>query len=173
MAEFQSTTLNGNSISANYVWQSGSDVTPWMRLYHCADAPDASPSYSAGYLHVRTPIPIEGYGAIQNIPTMLEIVGFHTYDGNLTHDSKTIINVNESDAFQYNVRVNVSYGSLAPYLYKSTSTYGGYKRLCFSVRKEGCCCVGWLWIRWWMNSNLWNNYAWGQTGGASQTTSYF
>jgi len=62
-----------------------------------------------------------------------------------------------------------------PLFYKSSNTYGGYKRLCISMQKIGCCCVGWSWIRWWGNSTatgLWDNYAWATQGAANRTNTY-
>ena len=178
MASLQSMVLGGNSLTVSSgIQQRGGGCTPWNRLYHCGDCltlGDCNPIYSGGYLHIRTPIPCEGYAAIRNVPFMFELVAFHTYSGDYTSDFKTIINIDGSDALSTNVRVNAgSYGlSYEPYFYKSSSTYGGYKRLCMSIQKIGCCCVGWVWMRWWGNTaatNLWNNYAWGQTGGGQRT----
>ena len=181
MANISSAALGGNSLAVSSgIVQTGGGCTPWMRLYHCGDCPstaDCNPTYSGGYLHVRTPIPCESYSAIRNNPLMLELMAFHTYSGEYTSDFKTVVNIDGSDNLEYNVRVNAgSYGlSYDPYFYKSSNTYGGYKRLCFSTQKVGCCCVGWLWVRWWGNAtaiSLWNNYAWGQTGASQRTNTW-
>lgn len=179
MASLQSISLGGNYISAGNIHQEGGGCTPWTRIWHCGDCPstsDCNPTYSGGYLHLRTPIPCESYSAIRNVPFMIEITAFHTYSGELTTDCKAIINIDGSDNLESNVRVNVSYGlSFEPYFYKSSSSYGGYKRLCFSVQKIGCCCVGYLWVRWWGGptaTSLWNNYSWGTVGAANRTNTY-
>lgn len=184
MASLQSLTVSGVPITVSAgLHRRGGGCTPWNRLYHCGDCPstaDCNPTYSGGYLHVRTPIPIEGYSPIRNVPFMFEITAFHSYDGGYTWDFKAVLNLDAVDALESNVRVNAgSYGlSFEPYFYKSSSTYGGYKRLCVSLQKVGCCCVGWNWMRWWGPSvvtDLWNNYAWGQTGAANRlnTVPYF
>jgi len=178
MASLQSIALGGNPLNVTGgIFQQGGGCTPWTRLYHCGDCPstaDCNPTYSGGYLHIRTPIPCESYSSIRNVPFMFEIIAFHTYSGEYTSDFKFIINIDGSDNLESSGRVNAgSYGlSYEPYFYKSSSTYGGYKRLCFSVQKIGCCCVGWIWMRWWGDStatNLWNHYSWGQTGAGNRT----
>jgi hypothetical protein len=178
MASLQSMALGGNPLNVTGgIHQQGGGCTPWTRLYHCGDCPstaDCNPTYSGGYLHIRTPIPCESYSTIRNVPLMFEIMAFHTYSGEYTSDFKFIINIDGSDNLESNGRVNAgSYGlSYEPFFYKSSSTYGGYKRLCFSVQKIGCCCVGWIWMRWWGDAavtNLWNHYSWGQTGAGNRT----
>jgi len=164
--------INGGITATGGLHMSGNAVSPWYRLYHCADAPDASPAYSASYLHVRTPFPIEWTLAGAFDPSILEVVGFHTYSGEYRHDFKATINVASSSN---NLTANVLSDTGNSYIriYASDNTYGGYKRLCFAVNKLGCCCVGWIWIRFWNKSNLWNHYAWATTGGATGTSNYF
>lgn len=179
MASLTSLALSSTYLTASNIHQEGGGCTPWIRIWHCGDCPstsDCNPTYSGGYLHLRTPLPCESYSPIRNEPLMFEITAFHTYSGEYTTDVKAVVNIDGSDNLESNVRTNVSYGlSFEPYFYKSSSTYGGYKRLCFSVQKVGCCCVGYLWIRWWGSStatNLWNNHAWGTTGAANRTNTF-
>ena len=172
MASLTDLSLNGNPITATSIYQSGAGLSPWVRLYHCADATDTSvcnPTYSCGWLHVRTPIPIIN----TSYSFIFEIVGFHTYDGGYTHDNKTSIVLYSDGSVNANVRVN-SGNAVDPWFYPSNNTYGGYKRLCVSMQKVGCCCVGWVWFRWGpLMDSYWNDYAWATLGGAYQTISYF
>lgn len=171
MANLTSTTFNGNSLNVTGgIHQMGGGCTPWMRLWHCADCPvnDCSPTYSAPYLHVRTPISLAGYYS----PFMFEISSFHTYSGEYTLDSKTII------SSQYNYILHsktfVKNGNISnvnmPYFYISDLVYGASKRMCFSINKVGCCCVGWLWVRWWGDTSItsqFDSYAWATRGGTN------
>jgi hypothetical protein len=141
-------------------------------MYHCADADSTSicnPVYSCGWLHVRTPLPATS--VVQNLPSMLEVIGFHTYSGDYTHYIKAIVNVDENDAFQANIRVNA--GNSSPRVYRSDSSYGGKRRVCIALPKIGCCCVGWFWVRWRMNAGYWNDYPYGITAYSDGTTNRF
>ena len=181
MASLQSISLGGNSLNVTGgIRQIGGGCTPWTRLYHCGDCPstsDCNPTYSGGYLHIRTPIPAEGFTSIYSVPFIFELTAFHTYSGEYTHDFKYSMFVGAGGTFFVSPASNAgSYGlTYEPYFYKSTNTYGEYKRICFSIQKVGCCCVGWVWMRWWGNAtitNLWNHFAWGQTGAGNRTNTY-
>jgi hypothetical protein len=79
MAVLSSLSVNG-ILQANSIVSSAQEYTPWVRMYHCADADSTSicnPVYSCGWLHVRTPLPATS--VVQNLPSMLEVIGFHTY----------------------------------------------------------------------------------------------
>jgi len=61
----------------------------------------------------------------------------------------------------------------SPYVYESSTTYGGKKRLCFAVRKYTCCCTGYLWVRWWTNAGKRTDYSWATFHSNSGTTAYW
>jgi hypothetical protein len=102
---------------------------------------------------------------------MVEVIGYHTYGGEYTHYFKTIVNSDENNSFQANVRVNA--GNSTPRFYRSDSSYGGKTRVCFAMQKVGCCCNGWFWTRWRMNENFWNDYPYGITADGVSTTNMF
>lgn len=176
MASLQSTTVNGLlTVTGNTVRSGNSNITPWTQLYHCADADstaECNPTYSCGWLHVRTPIPADNVAMGWN-PIILEVVGYHTYSGEYVEDFKALLNTNgyNNDWYGSQIKVNDSYQT-TPFVYRSTSTYGGYTRVCFAVQKIGCCCTGNLWVRWWNRSDLWQDYPWATTARNSNTA-YF
>lgn len=173
MASLTNTSINGIIRARDGVYPAGSNVTPWYRIYHCADGTDTNPVYAGGWLHIRTPLPATNAapGMGWN-PSIVEVVGFHTYDGGYTHDFKTVINSSgySDNSWYSNTTVNV--GNTTPYVYRSSGTYGSYQRVCIAVPKVGCCCVGWIWVRWWGNSGYRDNYAWATIGRANNTA-YF
>ncbi len=174
MAVLSSLSANG-TLTASSIVNTAQDYTPWYRIYHCVDATDTSicnPVYSCGYSHVRTPLPADTNGPTY-IPTMLEVIGFHTYSGEYTHYFKSIINVDTSNNFQANTRINLGNEDVAPRVYRSDGTYGGKRRVCFAMRKYGCCCVGWFWVRWRMNAGYFDDYAWGHAAYNNSTTNVF
>lgn len=172
MAVLTSTTVNGTLSASGGILNSGQDFTPWYRIYHCADAPDTNPAYAAGWIHVRTPLPAES-SAFSYIPSLLEVKGFHTYSGEHTHYWKAVVNVTDTNVFQANVRVNAGNTTGGPRVYRSNNTYGSYRRVCFAMQKIGCCCVGWFWVRWRMNSSWFTNHPWATTGGGTLEGNYF
>lgn len=147
----------------------GSDITPWRYFSHCEDATtttECNPLHSCQRLHIRTPIPLST-GAISYNPLILEVIGYHTYSGEHTSSWAALCDVRGSDgvfgsSMMWDHTAGTSYPS-DPYIYASTNTYGGHKRLCFSVNKEGCCCTGYIWIRWRNYATYWDHYAWGKT----------
>lgn len=163
-------------IQASSIVNTAQDYTPWYRIYHCVDADSTSicnPTYSCGYCHVRTPIPADVNSGVTNIPSMLEVIGFHTYSGEYTHYFKAVVNVNENNGFTANVRVNLGNEDVAPRVYRSDNQYGGKNRVCFSMRKYGCCCVGWFWVRWRMNAGYYEDYPWGFSAYSDSTTNRY
>lgn len=171
MAVLSSLSVTG-ILRANSISNNGQQYTPWIRHHHCADAESTSicnPTYSCGWMHVRTPLPADAN--VQNIPSMVEVIGYHTYSGEYIQYFKGIVNTDENDSFQANVRVNC--GNTTPRFYRSDSTHGGKRRVCFAMPKVGCCCNGWFWVRWRMNESFWNDYPWGIAAGANSTTNRF
>jgi hypothetical protein len=142
-----------------YLRRSTEKITEWTAFTHCS-TPD-----NANFLHIRTPIitdPSGSYGAYQ--PVAMEIYGYHNYAAENFHDCTVVVNTTASGNFQANLRAdNNNHSSLT--VYRSSSTYNGYNRICFSVPKNGCCCVGAIWVRFrWWNGLPTDNYAWGHTG---------
>jgi hypothetical protein len=170
------TNTAGGLKSTGNVWPAGSNQTPWYRLYHCADGTDTTPAYAGGWLHIRTPYPATNAASgIGWNPNIVEVVGFHTYSGEYTHDFKAIVNnsgYSDNTWYGSQIKVNKGNDSSTPVVYQSSSQYGGYQRVCIAVQKNGCCCVGWIWIRFWNNSGYWNSYPWATVGRASSTAYY-
>lgn len=175
MASLQNLTVNGSITATSGVYRAGGNQTPWYRIQHCADATSTSicnPTYSCGWIHIRTPLPAtnEASGIGWN-PNIIEVVGFHSYDGNYTHDFKALVNNSgyaDNAWFGNQIRANQSNHSTMV-VYQSSSAYGGYKRVCIALPKVGCCCQGWLWVRWWNNSGYRANYPWGVTANSSSS----
>jgi hypothetical protein len=178
VASLQSSTVNGIINATTGVYAAGGNTSPWYRMYHCADATSTSicnPTYSCGWLHIRTPLPAtQAAGGIGWNPNIVEVVGFHTYSGEVTHDFRAIVN-NSGDAndswFGSQIRSNQSNHSSAV-VYQSSSAYGGFRRVCIALPKIGCCCVGWVWVRWWNNSGYRANFAWA-VGANSSSAALF
>ena len=181
MAVLQATNVSGNITANGGVFPQGNNHTGWYRMYHCVDADstaECNPTYSCGWIHVRTPYPAtNAAGGIGWNPNIVECVGFHTYDGGWTHDFKAIVNnsgYSDNTWYGSQVRVNkgTDTGADAPVIYQSTNTYGNYKRVCIAMRKVGCCCVGWFWIRFWNNVGYRIDYPWA-TAARNSNTAYF
>lgn len=172
MASLQPTTVNGVINATGGVYRAGGNQTPWYRIQHCADATSTSicnPTYSCGWIHIRTPLPATNEaGGIGWNPNIVEVVGFHSYSGEVTHDFKALVN-NSGDSnawFGNQIRSNQNNHANA-LVYQSTNNYGGLKRVCIALPKIGCCCQGWLWVRWWNNSGYRANFAWGVGANSS------
>jgi hypothetical protein len=156
MADLQTTTINGKlTIAGSGLISSNSNanVTDWYKLYHC----DGS---GTTRLHVRTPLGAE-YSPLGWNPAILEVHGYHTYDGEHVHDFKAVVNVNgyNNDWYGSQIKSNAGFQS-NPYVYRSNNQYGGVKRVCFAVDKMAGCQNGWLWVRWFNHSGWFNSYAW-------------
>jgi hypothetical protein len=168
MASLTESSVSGMLTTNGVHYPAGESMTEWYNIYHCTnDTLD-----SAQWVHVRTPVPADILGGVTYMPWLLEVKGYHTYGGESYHDWACVINVDAGDGFTANIRRDSGYTS-SPYVYRSTSLYGGTKRVCFSMRKQGCCCNGWFWVRWNINNGFRTNYAWGKIGTTSQTTAAF
>lgn len=166
MASLQDSTVNGLlTITGNTVTYGNTNITPWQVLGHCAGP------YN-GRLHVRTPLNANALGWN---PAILEVVGTHTYSGEVMEDFKAVINVNGyqgAPSGWYGSQIFSDNGNnTSPYVYISNSTYGGAYRVCFAVNAVGCCCAGTLWVRWRNVSSYWNDYAWATVGAGDSTAS--
>ena len=177
MANLTSSTVSGNINATGGVYRQGGNQTPWYRLYHCADATSTSicnPTYSCGWFHIRTPLPATNEaGGIGWNPNIVEVVGFHTYSGENTHDFRAIVNNSGyADNAWFGSQIRSNQGNSSPVVYQSTSNYGGLKRVCIAIPKSGCCCVGWVWVRWWNNSNYRADYAWAYGANSTSASIY-
>ena len=184
MASLQSSTIAGNLTGANYILDNSTDMSEWYILSHCiCDGSQISDCLGTGHpwLHVRTPLPTKIADGMGWNPYIIEVVGYHTYSAECFHDFKAIVNTNGYDDSFYGsaVRINRSGAGGAmtpassPYVYESSTTYGGKKRLCFAVRKYTCCCTGYLWVRWWTNAGKRTDYSWATFHSNSGTTAYW
>jgi hypothetical protein len=107
---------------------------------------------------------------------MLEVVGYHSYSGERWHDFKAIVNTTgdgNNTWYGSQIRVNTGNAASNPYVYRSTSTYGGYRRMCFAIGKISCCCTGNLWVRVWTNSGFRSQYAWATETADTNSTQRF
>ena len=148
---------------------SGESMTEWYNIYHCT----GETLDSAGWIHIRTPIPADAAGGVGWTNYMLEVKGYHTYGGENAGQWQAIINTtgDGNNTFQHVIRWNQ--GTYSPFVYRSNSTYGGFRRMCFSMQKSGCCCNGWLWVRININHQFRESFPWGKIGTNSQTTPAF
>lgn len=156
MASLTGSTISGANLSINRMFSAAEGMTGWKSFYHCANAEstdECNPTYSCGWLHVRTPLPATNAASgIGWNPTMIEVVGYHSYSGEYFSDWKAVINNSGyADNAWYGSQVRVNEGNVTgsdgPVVYQSTNSYGGYQRVCFAIRKMGCCCNGWFWVR--------------------------
>ena len=181
MANLQGTSVSGNLQVNGYIRRAGEeDVSPWWFASHCANATttaECDPTYACGRLHVRTPLPADISSMGWN-PIILEVVGYHSYSGERTSSWKALLNVNGSTNAWYGSQImvdstaagnspdpSITGGNAAdPYVYRSANTYGGKQRVCFAVNKIGCCCTGYIWVRWFNGSQWFNDYPWSTVG---------
>lgn len=153
MATLNNTTVSGLLTVTGGATNNLSDITDWYRLYHCDGT-------NTNRLHVRTPIPADTTLLGWN-PVILEVAGHHSYEAEKVHDFKALLNVNGYDNtwFGSQIVTNSGYDS-SPFVYRSSSTYGGKTRVCFSVNKLPYCYAGYLWVRWWNGKSYVNDFAW-------------
>jgi hypothetical protein len=164
-------TMNSSVFQTSGVhYPSGEAMTEWYNIYHCTnDTVD-----SAGWIHIRTPIPADANAGVGWIPYMLEVKGYHTYGGEYSGRWGAIVNTTgDGNNSWYGSQIKYNNSNYSPYVYRSTNTYGGYTRMCFAMSKNGCCCNGWLWVRMNINNGFRNSYPWGKIGTTSQTTAAF
>ncbi len=179
MANLQATTVNGN-VSATALLDSQADISEWQQIGHCVcDGSSISDCLGTGHpwLHVRTPWPVNSSAGMGWNPYMLEVVGYHSYSGECFHDWVAVVNTNgytEDGFYGSNIRINRSTTASDPYVYASANAYGGYKRMCFSMRKISCCCTGNFWVRVRQNGLAYRTqYPWATFHNASQTTQVY
>lgn len=158
MASLQDTTVNGLlTITGNTVLTGNSNVSPWQQLSHCP----TQYSVANNRLHVRTPIP---GGALGWNPFILEVVGYHSYSGEVFEDFKAVLNINGGQGAPsgwYGSQIFSNNGTnTSPYVYLSNNTYGGEYRVCFSTNMISCCCTGNIWARWYNGASYWDSYPW-------------
>jgi hypothetical protein len=180
MATLQTTTINGDLTGSTAILDQQSDMSEWYRLNHCICPADPAPAPSdcrgtgLAFLHVRTPIPAENNRGLGWNPYMIEVVGYHTYSGERFHDFAAIVNNNgyNNDFYGSQIKINRGNAASSPFVYRSASTYGGSRRLCFAVGKVSCCCTGYLWVRWNLLAGFRTDHPWG-TFHASSNTAYW
>jgi hypothetical protein len=170
MATLVDSTVSGTLQTNGAHFPAGEAMTDWYNIYHCTnDTLD-----SANWIHIRTPVPADADAGVGWIPYMLEVRGYHTYSGENFHNWIAVVNTTgDGNNTFYGSQIKSNTGNSTPYVYRSTNTYGGYRRMCFSMQKSGCCCNGWLWVRWRINHGFRTNFAWGKVGTTSQTTAAF
>jgi len=172
MASLVGTTSSGIITASSGVYRAGGNQSPWYKMQYCADAASTSicnPTYSCGWFHIRTPLPATNAASgIGWNPNIVEVVGHSTYGGEYTNDFRAITNNSGySDNTWFGSQIRANQGNTTPIVYQSTSAYGSYKRVCIAVPKAGCCCNGWIWVRWWNNSGYRADYPWGVIGYSS------
>ena len=170
MATFNNTTITGNMYSNSAVLDSFSDTTEWYRIDCCVG--------SGSYIHVRTPWPAND-ASLGWIPYMLEVVGFGGGTANAyQYDFKAIVNTSgDGNNTWYGSQVKVGNNiTHAPYVYRSSSSYGGYSRMCFSIKRPYTTCPGggtYVWVKIWEYSGYRTSYAWAVTSTSSSTTAAY
>lgn len=180
MANLQATTFTGTGeVIASEVYVSGSGMTPWKTIFMCP----GGTGNSAPWIHIRTPLPATNAssGSGWN-PSIVEVKGYHSYFGTYTYDFQAVINSSGyADNNWYGSQIKVNRGNTggtqnpsgtAPLIYKSTSTYNSYERVCIALPRSTCCCNGWSWVRWWNNTNILDTVAWATTGTSSSANAY-
>lgn len=184
-------TINGllRLNSGAVLRQGQSDTTEWFQLNHCdnhslIDGRQDTQGNGYPWLHVRTPMPANASASIGWIPYMLEVTGYHGYpydSSHVTHHFKTVVNTtgDGNDTFYTDPAMRVLHQNAAsaaigtPRVYRSTSTYGSYQRMCFAVPKISCCCTGKLWVRWWLKSAWRADYAWATQMSPNRTDNVY
>jgi hypothetical protein len=177
MANLQATTISGDLTSNFEVFDTTADISPWKKITHCVSNAKGADNQGTGlaYIHVRTPISTENFSGLGWNPYIMEVTGYHTYSGERFHDWKAVVNTNNDNNGFYgsNIRVDKSLKPSDPYVYQSANTYGGARRLCFSMLKYSCCCTGYFWVRFWKNAGYRDDYPWATDHDNSQTAQVF
>lgn len=154
MANLIETLANGALEVLGHTNLSSSDVTGWHKI-----------EFTGGnnkYMHVRTPLRADSTHLGWN-PCILQVTGHVGNSGQIRHDFKGLVNTNgytQDDWSGSQIPVDVGTGS-EPFIYQSSNTYGGNKRVCFSVRQDVPNESGFLYIRWFNNWSAINDYPWG------------
>ncbi len=119
---------------------------------HCT-TPDG-----ASYLHIRTSINADAAWA----PKLIEVKGFHSYGAENYSDFRAVVNTNDTGTFGYVIRANN--GNTTPVFYRTTNLYNGHRRVAFCVPKQGCCCVGRIWVKIYHGNGGKDDTPWDKTG---------
>jgi len=171
MASLTASTVSGLLQTNGLHFPSGESMTEWYPGYHCNQGPSGE---NTNWLHIRTPIPADADAGVGWIPYLLEFKGYHSYGGEYAGIWGAIINTTgDGNNSWYGSQIRYNVGNYNPYIYRSNSTYGGFRRMCFVVNKVTCCCNGWWWARVNMNHQFRASHPWGQIGSNSQTTPSF
>jgi|13_taG_2_1085334.scaffolds.fasta_scaffold06358_2 hypothetical protein len=172
LSEDSSAFMNGAkfNISNASLHRGAERVTEWWTNTSCT-SPD-----NAGYMHVRMPVVSDpaGYDNVWS-PIIIQIKYFHNYTGghNIVGHWKQNTNGSGSGGLYVAQIEGHQLGSAGVNFYRSSNTYNGKYRLCFSIPKDGCCCVGRVWVRWyWGGNNPTDGYGWGQTGTTSNSGAF-
>lgn len=169
MANLQSTTIYGINDSTSILLDDASVTTEWYKV-SITSVP------SATKVHIRTPWPTDSSAGMTWNPYMIEVVGYSLFQTNShAFDLKAVINTNDANGwYGSQIKVNsFTYGSTYtdPFFYRSSSTYGGYTRVCFSFNQQSG-DPGYIWFKVWTNSGFRTSYAWGQTTNSAQTGAF-
>jgi hypothetical protein len=129
MANLVSTTVTGKlRVDGQMLGGTNSDQTPWYQISYTGS--------TTAYIHVRLPLPADTTYLGWN-PSILEVYGFNGYSGDKVHDFKAVLNVNGYDNGWYGSQIPMNDGyQSSPTVYRSTNTYDGKTRVCFSVRQD-------------------------------------
>lgn len=174
MANLQSTTTSTYELIATEVYSPSSGVTPWHMVYMCPSVT------TTDWMHIRTPLPAtnQSGGSGWN-PSIVEVKGSHSYSGEFTYDFQAVINSSGDAANNwYGSQIRINRGNTdgvirpLPVVYKSTSTYSSYERVCIALPKIAGCYAGWSWIRWWNNTAILDTSAWATLGTTSSASAF-
>ena len=168
MANFNVDTTMYGIAGSTALLDSASDMSEWYRI--------ATPTVSsASYVHIRTPWPTDAGAGMGWNPYIIEVVGYgYRYSTAYNLDLKAVVNTTgdgNNTWYGNQIKVNAT-TSATPYVYRSTSAYGGYTRVCFSLYILANQAVGYIWIKCWTNAGYRTSYAWAQTTSGSQTGAF-
>jgi len=132
---------------------------------HCT-TPDG-----ASFMHIRTSINADSIWE----PKYIEVKGFHTYGGEWVHDFKAVVNTWDGGggtpgSFGYVIKANN--GNSTPVFYRTNGTFNGARRVAFSVQKQGCCCVGRIWVKIFHGNGGKDSTPWEKTGAYNQNAQW-
>jgi hypothetical protein len=172
MANLVTTTISGtNPQVSGMVLTNRSDITDWYKISTC-------PGGTGTHLHVRTPVPADTSVVGWN-PIILEVIGNEGVDttgalADIHHEFKALVNVNGYNNDWYGSQIMSNSGqNSTPFVYRSSSTYGGVTRVCFSITRKSVCANGNIWVRWWNSRSAFSSFAWAVTTSDSSTTPSF
>ena len=177
MASLQGTTFVGTTeVLASEVYVSGSGMTPWKTIFMCP----GGEGNNQAWIHIRTPLPATNAssGSGWN-PSIVEVKGYHSYFASYSYDFQAVINsAGDGSNAWYGSQIRINRGNTdgvirpLPVVYKSTSTYSSYERVCIALPKVAGCYAGWSWIRWWNNTAILDTSAWATLGTTSSASAF-